>query len=85
MNKIARKVVDHLLKRFPKFGLGFRIDKFMKDSFDKIDRNGVPFSEDVESSLKLVLTEEERKNAAIVDEIKRDMVRCFLLYGMIPE
>ena len=85
MNKIARKVVDHLLKRFPKFGLGFRIDKFMKDSFDKIDRNGVPFSEDVESSLKLVLTEEERKNAALVDEIKRDMVRCFLLYGMIPE
>ena len=77
--------MKHLLRMFPKLGLSYRVDKFMKDSFDMIDRNDVPFSQDVEANLKLVLTEEEQKNASLVDEIKRDMVRCFLLYGMIPE
>ena len=60
MNKKTRKAIDRLLKKYPKFGLGFRINRFMKNSIHKIDRNEVPFSEDVESSLKLVLTEEER-------------------------
>ena len=81
MNTIERKVIDLLIKRFPKFGLSFRIDKFMKKSFDKNDRNGVPFSEDVDANLKLVLTDEERKNARLVEKIKRDMVKCYLLYG----
>ena len=61
------------------------MNKFTKKSFHKNDRNGVPFSEDVESTLKLVLADEERKDSSLVEKTKRDMVRCFLLYGMIPE
>ena len=57
----------------------------MKHSMHKNDRNEVPFIEDVESSLKLVLTEEELKNPKLVEKTKRDMVRCYLLYGLIPE
>ena len=85
MNINTRKTIDCLLKTFPKLGLGFRIDRFMKHSMHKNDRNEVPFIEDVESSLKLVLTEEELKNPKLVEKTKRDMVRCYLLYGMIPE
>ena len=85
MNKTVRKVEDLFLEAFPKFGLRFRIDKFMRNSYDKDDRNGVPFREDVEACLKLVLSDEERKNVGLVEKTKRDMVRCFLVYGMIPE
>jgi hypothetical protein len=85
MNGIERKIIDHLLKIFPRFGLGLRINKFMRCSLGKIDRNGVPFGEDMDASLKLVLTEVEQKDARLVEKIKRDMVRCYLLYGMIPE
>lgn len=85
MNIKTRKAIDCLLKTFPKLGLGFRIDRFMKRSMHKNDRNEVPFIEDVESSLKLVLTEEELKNPKLVEKTKRDMVRCYLLYGLIPE
>ena len=85
MNKALRKIEVSLLKRFPQLGLGLRIDKFMRKSYHKKDRNEIPFSEDVEASLKLVLTDEEQKDSGLVEKIKRDMVKCYLLYGMIPE
>ena len=58
---MVRRVIEFLLKKFPKLGLSLRIDKFMKSSINKIDRNGVSFGEDIDSNLKLVLTEEERR------------------------
>lgn len=85
MKRLIRKVINLPMKVFPKLELSYRIDKFLENSFDSEDWNGVPFSKDYGENIRLILSEEEQKDAKLVESIKRDMVKYYLLYGITPD
>ena len=82
---MVKRIAHFVLKLFPSLGLNYRINNFMKKSWNSNDYNGIPFSKDADENLKTFLTNEERENPTLIEKIKRDMVKVYLLHGITPD
>ena len=69
----------------PEIFINFRTKQFLKNRMGEKDPNKKPFVEDFEESCKVALSEDELKNEALVTELKKDCVKCFLLYEITPD
>ena len=85
MKRMVKKIARFVVNVFPSLGLNYRINHFTKKTWNTIDYNGIPFSKDADENINTFLTREERENPALVEKIKRDMVKVYLLYGLTPD
>lgn len=85
MKSLVKKIARFVFNVFPSLGLDYRIKYFMKNSWNTNDYNGIPFSKDVDENINTFLAEDEKENFALVEKIKRDMVKVYLLYGLTPD
>lgn len=69
----------------PKLFLNYRIKRFLKKRYKEKDANGIPFCDDAQESMKTFLLEKELFDNELVEKIKNDMVKCYLLYGITPD
>lgn len=86
MNKTLNRVTSLLFqKTFPRLGLNYRMNRFLRKRMNEKDHNGIPFAKDAEDVMKTFLTQSELEDEVFVNRIKKDMVRCYLLYGLTPD
>lgn len=81
---IRRRLYKFFWKH-PECCIGLRTRSFLKKRMNEKDPNKIPFIQDFEENCKLALTDEEWKNEALVSELRKDCVRCFLLYEITPD
>lgn len=86
MKRVFYRFVDLFYQMTcPKLFLKLRIKRFIKRRYTLVDANGIPFCDDVSENMKTFLTEDEVSNKEVVEKLKVDMVKCYLLYGITPD
>ena len=80
-----QKKVYKFFWNHPECCINLRTKRFLKNRMHEKDPNKKPFIEDFEENCKASLTEEEWKDKALVSELKKDCVKCFLLYEITPD
>lgn len=86
MKRKVTRFVDLLFQiTFPKLCLSCRIKHFLKKRYKDKDANGIPFCDDANENMKTFLSEMELADKDLIEKIKYDMVRCYLLYGITPD
>lgn len=82
LKRIIKKVLRIVRRLYPKFMIGFEVNRFIKKSFDMPDYNGIPFQKDFEDNCMTFLGNVDAHER---ERLKRDMVECYLLYGITPD
>lgn len=86
MKRVFYRFIDLFFQvTFPKLALNFRIKRFLKKRYKEVDSNGIPFKDDVNNNMKTFLSGAELNDVELVERIKKDMVRKYLLYGITPD
>ena len=80
-----RRKMNRFFWNHPEVLINVRTRRFLKNRMGDNDPNKKPFIEDFKESCKVALSEDEWKNEALVTELMKDCVKCFLLYEITPD
>lgn len=69
----------------PPLLINIRVKMFVKHSLLNSDYNGKPFSEDVDENMAIFLSKGQASDKEYVAVLQKDIVKCYLLYGITPD
>lgn len=81
---IRRKIYRYFWNH-PERCIKLRTRYFLKNRMHEIDPNKKPFVEDFEENCKIFLTERELQDEELINQLKEDCVRSFLLGEITPD
>ena len=81
----TKEILDIFLSFCPEFMLTYRAKRFLSNGMDKPDHNGIPFREDLNANLKLILSGADIDNPDMVNGVIIDIVKCYLSNGITPD
>lgn len=85
MKKIARKITDSLLEKYPKLGINVRINRFLKLFMNQVDSNGKSFKENLDEQYAKYLSSNEKSDNKYIEWLTKDIIKCNILYRISPD
>ena len=82
---IPKAVSEAFFSRYPYFAINFRTWFFVKTRLGKINHNGKIFRDDIAENFSTFLTNEELSDKSYTDNLTKDLVRCYIVYGITPD
>ena len=85
MKRVLNRIWAVTFRLFPMLALNYRIRSFIRTKMEAIDYNEKVFRDDLKEQYDIFLTEAERNDKEYVENLTKDIVRCYLLWKITPD